>query len=196
VGKKPNQKKIGNAMIKRRNMKPAILFFSILVWSLSLSAQEPGFSVQVKPDSLLYGNQLKVVFSLENTAGSSFQAPAFEGFYVVSGPNHSSSMQIINGQVNQSSEISYYLEPKEEGIFFIGPASIVADGQTLHTEPVEVIVHPNPAGIRQSPEEEDFFRQFDAFDPWEKVFPELYPPENRQPDRKKPQKKKRKVYKL
>jgi hypothetical protein len=175
-------------------MKRIILFVFPLLSCLAVSAQEASFSVSISPDSLLYGNQLKVVYTIENASGANFQPPEFEGFFIVSGPNHSSSMQIINGQVNQSSSITYYLEPKETGLFFIDPASIEAEGETLNTEPLEIIVHPNPGGVRQYQEEDNFFRQFDAFDPWEKVFPELQQPKTKPEE--KPKRKKRKVYKL
>lgn len=177
-------------------MKNYLPFVAFLLWaSVSMNAQETPFTVTVNPDSVLFGNQIKVMFSLKNAQGSNFIPPPFESFLVVSGPNQSSSMKIINGDVSQSTEIVFYLEPKETGIFYIESASIEVNGEIQSTLPVEIIVHPNPANIRQSPEpkENDFFRQFDLFDPWEKIFPEM---PNRTDSKPKPKKPERKVYKI
>lgn len=149
-------------------MKTKILMFVIglLAMSFSIEAQEYSFSVKVNHDSLLMGNQLKVTFSLANAQGSDFVAPEFEGFEVVSGPNMSSSMQVVNGAVSQSVSYTYYLKPIEPGVFFVGPASIQVDGQYLETLPIEILVAPNPDGIQQKDLEQrgmDLAMPFDMY---------------------------------
>lgn len=121
--------------------------------AMNLQAQEGArFTVEVSTDSILFGNYFKVTFTLENAQGGDFSAPDFSEFYVVSGPNQASSMSIVNGEVTQSVSYAYYLEPKEIGNYYILPASIDIGDQMLETQPIEVLVVPNPEGIKQRPE--------------------------------------------
>lgn len=175
-------------------MKKLLFLTFYLCAGFSLSAQ-PTFSVSLGTDSLLMGNKLKVSFSLKGGQGSNFTPPSFENFIIVGGPNHSTSMQIMNGEITQSTEITYYVEPLSTGVFYIEPASIEVDEQVLNTLPIEVIVHPNPAGIKQPADkgQDDFFKQFDSFNPWEKVFPGL---ESNPKNNPQPAGKKRKIYKI
>lgn len=112
---------------------------------------EARFSVKVSTDSVLLGNYFQVTFTLENAQGDQFEPPAFDAFEVVSGPNVSSSFSMVNGKVTQSLSYSYYLEPRDIGNYYILPAAIQADGKVLETQPLEILVVPNPDGIKQSP---------------------------------------------
>lgn len=119
------------------------------------------FSVQVSTDSILMGNFFEVKFTLENANGQNFEAPHFnDHFNVVSGPNFSTSMNIVNGNMTQSMTITYYLEPRDIGSYYIQPASVEASGKVLETSPLEVLVVPNPDGIQQNPS-----RKSDSFRP-------------------------------
>ncbi len=196
--------------------KFSILFVGLLLASQIVVAQEDAkFSVKVSIDSVLYGNYFQVVFSLENAKGQDFQAPAFEDFIVKSGPNMSSSFSMINGDVTQSISYTFYLEPKDIGNYYIQPASIAVGEMMLETEPVEILVVPNPEGvIQKQPEEErmsEFFKGFGPdrmpgfkdfnFDFEEPGFRSL--PKDKDPstqpgkeDKTKKKKKKRKTYKI
>lgn len=109
------------------------------------------FTVSVSTDSILMDNYFEVEFMLENADGQNFEAPDFtDHFNVVSGPNFSTSMSMVNGDVTQSMTITYYLEPKDIGSYYILPASVEAGNKVLETAPIEVLVVPNPDGIKQS----------------------------------------------
>ena len=124
-------------------------FFSPAVFGQEKPVQ---FTVELSPDKVLAGNYFEVKFILENADGKNFEAPDFsEHFQVQSGPNFSSSFSMVNGDLTQSMTVTYYLEPKDIGSYYILPASIEAGGKVLETAPVEVVVAPNPDGIRQSP---------------------------------------------
>lgn len=71
---------------------------------------------------------------------SGFSAPTFTDFKIVSGPNQSTSMQIINGAVSGQKSFSYYLQPIKAGKFTIGSASVTVSGQKLSTEPITIEV--------------------------------------------------------
>lgn len=127
-----------------------------------LQAQDIKFTVKVSSDSILMGNYLEVTFSVENGNAENFDPPAFQGFEVIGGPNHSSSFSMINGKTTQSMSYSFFIEPKEEGVFYIEPASVAIDGKIIETEPVTIKVAPNPNGIIQTPEKQKS-RTFDSF---------------------------------
>ena len=114
-----------------------------------LMAQEVSLKVEVSTDSILYGNYFEVRFTIEN-AGGDFQAPDFDGFEVLSGPNTSSSFSMINGKVSQEASYSYVLRPMREGTLYIDPAAFKTGDEVLETEPIGVQVYPNPAGIEEN----------------------------------------------
>ena len=178
-------------------MKSIILFSISLFIGISLLAQEGAtFKVEVSTDSVLLGNYIEVTFTLENANMEDFQAPTFEGFQIISGPNQSSSFSMVNGKVSQQASYSYYLEPKDIGNYYIPPASVSTGEQVLETMPIEIMVVPNPDGIIQQPKSKrnsfgnDFFDRNDLFS---RDF--FGTPPSQQAPRKKA-KKKRKTYKL
>lgn len=154
------------------------IFFSLMFLTSSFGQEKPvTFTVSVSTDSILMDNYFEVKFTVENADGKNFEAPDFsENFEVASGPNFSSSVSMLNGQVSQSMDITYYLRPKDIGVYYIQPASVKANGQVLETAPLEIFVHPNPDGIRQDPlmNNGDFHIQFaDPFgqgSPFEDLF--------------------------
>ena len=130
--------------------KLSFFFFVWLAWVTAAGAQtSPNFTVEVSSDSVLLGNHIAVRFTLDQGEGADFQPPAFGDFDVISGPNVSTSFSSINGKVSQQISYTFYLRPHDVGNFFIEPASIRSGSQVLETTPLEVIVLPNPDGIRQ-----------------------------------------------
>ena len=166
-----------------------MLCFSFAWMGLS---QEATFTVSAQPDTLLIGNQLQVFFKLENGKSQDFTPPDFEGFTVVAGPNVSSSMVMNNGAVSQSITYSYFLDVKEVGVFFIPPAKIATKDGDLFTEPLEIVVLPNPEGIIQKApsSSRSFGWDSDFFRMPESIFPSI------PKEKPTPKKKKRKTYKL
>ena len=138
-----------------------------------VSAQDNiSFTVEVSSDSILMGNMVSVVFTVEGK-GDDFQAPFFKEFDLVSGPNVSSSFSMFNGTSSQKTAYTYYLKPREVGSYYIEPASVAVDGEILETMPIPIMVVPNPEGIIQEPEQQQpmpFGRDFDMFNmdefPW------------------------------
>lgn len=161
-------------------MKRTILGLLFMIGiTASLQAQEGArFTVEVSTDSILFGNYFKVTFSLENAKGGEFSAPDFSEFHVVSGPNQASSMSIVNGEVTQSISYAYYLEPKDIGNFYIEPASVAVGNEIMETQPIEIMVVPNPEGIKQNPNGRRQGLQmerfgFEGFDSWGDGMPDL-----------------------
>lgn len=85
--------------------------------------------------------QVTFAFSGKDINGvKNFNPPSFGNFLVLSGPNQSSSMQIINGAVSGSLSFSYILQPKSMGKFAIGTASVDYNGSTIKSSPLEITV--------------------------------------------------------
>jgi hypothetical protein len=107
------------------------------------SAQNAVFQAAVDRTQVGSGEQFTLQFTLANAGtggGKNLQLPDLSKFHIMSGPNESSSMQIINGAVSSSVTYSYMLQPKETGKFTIGPASIEVGNVTLKSAPVSIEV--------------------------------------------------------
>jgi hypothetical protein len=186
-------------------MKKMMIFGMLILLNFSLQAQDesPKFTVDISMDSILMGNHFEVKYTLENGSVDNFDAPNFENFNVVGGPNTSTSMSFMNGAMSQSISYTYYLEPKDIGSFYIQPASVETKGEILETMPMEVLVVPNPDGITQTPKQRNnpqnsFFNDFwDMQQPnFERIFPEEMMPKIMPPQKEEPKKKKRKTVKI
>lgn len=144
-------------------MNKIILIISMALGCTQLSAQS--FTIDVSSDSILVGNYIEVSFKLENINGQ-FEAPNFDGFTILSGPNLSSSMQFINGESTSSQTYSYYLRPEEIGLYTIPPAYLDSEGSTIETAPTDINVYPNPNNIIEEPQQKmgQSIFGFDDFD--------------------------------
>jgi BatD DUF11 like domain len=90
------------------------------------AAQKASFSIQVSSDTIGLDEVLTVTYSAENISNMKFSQPSFKGFVIVSGPNTSSSMTMVNGKVSQSAQYTYYLKAEKEGLATI-PSVTVSD---------------------------------------------------------------------
>ena len=139
-------------MIKKNSFS-LFTCFSILLFLLSFQLTAQKFTAQTSRNQLAVGELFQISFTL-NASGSNFKAPNLSDFDVYSGPNQSTSMQIINGNMSQSISLSYMLSPKREGRFTIAPASIVVNGNKIESNSIAIEVKGNAnqqnAGSRNS----------------------------------------------
>lgn len=124
-------------------MKSKYIFIISLLLFLQGIALPQSFSASVDNEKVGVNDQFQVSFTF--SAGNlnsinSFKPPSFEHFMVLSGPNQSTSVQIINGAVSSTKTFSYYIQPKETGKFTIGSASITFDGKSYTTNPLNIEV--------------------------------------------------------
>ncbi|MEP0861277.1 MAG: protein BatD [Ignavibacterium sp.] len=136
-------------------------FFSIfLLLGFQLTFAQ-SFTASVDKNPVAENERFEVSFTFEGSDINSirnFTPPSFENFRILSGPNQSTSMQIINGAVSASRTFSYILLPSSVGVFTIGSASIEFKGQVLKTEPLKITVvkgspkpkEENVAGVSES----------------------------------------------
>jgi len=119
--------------------------------ALVVQAQEVKFSVEISSDTLLIGNYFELKYTIENTSANHFEPPKLNNHHIVGGPNTSTQMSFVNGEMSQSASYTYFIEPPNLGSYTIPPAYLTADDVNLEAPPIDIIVLPNPEGIIQPP---------------------------------------------
>lgn len=125
-----------------RHIRLLLIAFAIGAGLLSLRAQDVTFTASA-PRVVEAGEQFQVSFTV-NANGSNFQAPDFGNLTVLMGPStsSSSSIQIINGQMSQTYNLTYtyIVQASKEGNATVGPASVDVKRKTYSTSPVTIEV--------------------------------------------------------
>lgn len=111
----------------------------LLLTSSNIFAAEITFIASINKNPVGTNEQFSITYTL-NTQGSNFQAPALRDFNVLSGPNQSTSMQFINGNMSQSVSFTYYLTANSEGTFRIDPATINVNGGKVKSNSLTINV--------------------------------------------------------
>ncbi len=125
-----------------------------------LFAGEIQFTAQANRTKVALGENFQVSFTI-NSSGSDFKAPNFADFRVLSGPNQSTSVQIVNGNYSQSLTLSYILSPVKEGKFKIRPAKIKVGSKLLESNEltIEVLKGQAPAQTQQNQQRQNTTNQ-------------------------------------
>jgi hypothetical protein len=135
------------------NKKHNIVFLIVIQFALyhfNIFAQTPAFTAQVSKNKVAIGEVFTVAFTLNGT-GSNLTYPNFKGFEIYSGPNQSQSISMVNGNVSQSTTLSFYILAKVEGRYTIGSASVLSGNQKLETKPIVIdVVKGNPQPQQQN----------------------------------------------
>jgi hypothetical protein len=101
------------------------------------------FSASVNESTVADNERFQVSFTFSGSSInnlSKFAPPAFENFLILSGPNQSTSIQIINGAQSASLTYTYLIQPKSVGTFTIGTASISQGGNVYKSDPIKITV--------------------------------------------------------
>ena len=115
------------------------ILFLLFAFCSPLFAQT--FSASVDKSIVGAGEQFTLTLSVDGATGvSNLKLPDMPNFMVLSGPNQSTNMQWVNGQVSQSISFTYILQPRDVGKFTIGSASVNVGGKTLQTKPIAIEV--------------------------------------------------------
>ena len=124
-----------------------LLSFKIFFILLSLSSVNvlgQSFNATVNSTTVALNDKFQVSFTFEGqdvNAIKNFSPPDLnKDFLVLSGPNQSTSMQIINGAVSASISYSYYLQPRNLGKYTIGAAKLLYKDQEFKSEPIKIEV--------------------------------------------------------
>lgn len=138
-------------------MKKTFLILVYILAGCSLPAQDISLSVEA-PAVVAVGEQFMISWTA-NTRGGEFIAPAFDDFYLLSGPqtSFSQSTQIVNGKVTStiSNTYSYYLQATKEGEFTVAPARLMLDREEYSSEhlTIEVVYDTQGAGRQDAADE-------------------------------------------
>lgn len=117
-----------------------IIFIFWLFFHQLLSSQNLSFTAMVSSNKVQVGENFQITFSLNNS-GTNFKFPNLnKDFDVLSGPNPSNSISIINGNYSQTISYSFVIAAKKEGKYTIGPASVMVGNQKLETKPITIEV--------------------------------------------------------
>ena len=101
------------------------------------------FRATVTQQNITIGTQIQVNFIIENLNVAQFTAPSFSDFSILSGPNKSSSFQIVNLTKTSSTTYSFLIIPNKTGTLIIDKATIIVDKKTLFTQPLTINVSKN-----------------------------------------------------
>lgn len=130
----------GDFRFKKNPLHSWMILSLLILTNISfVTAQDASFTASVDRNRVAMGEQLEITFSL-NGSGKNFQPPAFNDFLVLSGPNQSTSMQFINGAMSQSISYSYILQPRSEGKFTIGAATVESGGKKVQSNSITIEV--------------------------------------------------------
>ena len=122
-------------------MVKSVLFGIIFLFAFYLQAQS--FVATVDNNKVAENERFELRFTFEGknlNALKNFNPPSLKEFRVLSGPNQSTSMQIINGVSSSSLTLSYILMPNTTGAYTIGSASIQYEEKTYTTDPIKVTI--------------------------------------------------------
>ena len=114
------------------------LYFLLLAQTV-LAQDGVSFEAKVSKQELGINERLRVDFIM-NEDGDNFVPPSFDQFHLLGGPNQSISNSWINGVRSYSKTYSYFLSPKNKGVFTIGQASIEVAGSVYKTQPIKITV--------------------------------------------------------
>ena len=111
----------------------------IMLFFTSMVSAQVQFEAKASKTTLGVNERLRVDFEM-NEDGDNFLPPSFEGFNVVGGPNQSVSHSWMNGVRSFNKTNSYFLQPKNQGIFTISQAEIEVQGVVYKTSPIKITV--------------------------------------------------------
>lgn len=142
-----------------KGLNKIVFLFSVVAGFILLPGRS--FSqklvAQVSKNKVYAGEVFQVSFS---SAGnfSEFRKPAMSDFDIYSGPNQSTSVQIVNGSMSQTISLSFMIAAKKEGKYTIGAASAVINGTKVESNPIviEVIKGAPPQQQQQQNQNDPF----------------------------------------
>lgn len=125
-------------------MNRSVKILSFFIWILIYAGVNgQSFKSSVDKTTVAENERFQVYFTFEGedvNKLNNFKPPEFNDFRILSGPNRSTSMQIVNGKMSASLTYSYYLHPKAIGEVTVGSASVDYERKTYTTEAITIKV--------------------------------------------------------
>ncbi len=140
-------------------MAKQLLTLVFVVGAICAVAAQGQISFEAYSDArkVVLRSYFQVSFSIKNGDARRFSPPPFTNFTVVSGPNRTAKTMIADGVRSSETIYTYSLQPKRIGTFTIGQATIEANGQRLHTNPITVEVVQGASGTDSNSSEEEVY---------------------------------------
>lgn len=130
------------------------LWVMLLMANLSVWADDEVSFTASAPDAVAVGDQFRLSYTITTQKVRDFRAPSIKGFDVLMGPSRSeqTNVQMINGKTTtmQSITFTYILMATTEGVFHIPGATIIADGNQMVSNAVQIKVLPADKSSGQS----------------------------------------------
>lgn len=123
------------------NFKYRFLFILLFVFINSALAQN--FKFTADKTTVQQNDRFKIYFTFEGgnrTSMKNYRPPKLKNFSILSGPNQSSSMSIVNGSVSSTLTYSYIIVAPNLGEFTISPASLEFKGEIYKTNSLKIKV--------------------------------------------------------
>ncbi len=124
--------------------KPHLLLLFLLgLWFLpgGSLARAAGITATVDRTQVNVGDRLVLTITVEGSMRARPTLPDLSPFQVYSG-GQSTQVQIVNMKRSLSAVYTYYLLPRREGTFTIGPATVELKGRTQRSDPIRITVLP------------------------------------------------------
>jgi hypothetical protein len=126
-----------------RKTKHILLLLALCAAGIgSMFSQSPVYA-QVSSKKVQVGTAFEYAIIITVNANG-YTPPNLKDFDIVSGPNQSSSTQIVNGVVSNQLSLSWGLVPRKEGKYTIGPAVVTSGNTRYETNPVQIEVTKGP----------------------------------------------------
>jgi len=134
-----------------------MIFLAFSLLSLTSTWGQVKFYAVCNADEVILGSYFNVEFVIENASPEDFVPPDFKGFMVLTGPNRSSQVSIINGHRSQKESFGYTLIAEKTGNLVIGPAKIRSGKKTYQSQPLKVKVLRSAKGSTAADPGKDVF---------------------------------------
>ncbi len=132
------------------------VFVLFIVFSMnSLFSQDKGLEIILSQDTILVGNRFELSYKIKNLDARIKETPELLNFKLLSGPNQSSQMSILNGEMSREISLSFILLAEEEGVYELPMPILESNEEGLEFEKKYLVVLPNPDNIRQPLHKDD-----------------------------------------
>lgn len=158
---------------------------SFFVFLILLAGPVFGQKIRVEPREVTAGEgeQFQVTYQLEGLSTGDFIPPDFKNLKVLSEPNQSNAVQMINGQISRTASVSYILSAAQAGDYTIGAAQVKSGSKVYNAAKIPVKIlkgrkpqaqapppnfpfpfgNPGPQSFPQAPPQQKLFSQDEAF---------------------------------
>ncbi|MEP6595482.1 MAG: BatD family protein [Ginsengibacter sp.] len=139
-----------NKILRSVIYKNIFLFLPFFYFAFQINTKavaQVKFSAVCPNKQISKNEYLQVQYIVENASNvEQIVPPSFKNFSIISGPNQQSGVSSINGNIKQFIALEYILKPQRTGNFTLDPATAKADGKTLRSNSLSVVVNNKSSG--------------------------------------------------